>query len=179
MANTTEKQANEWLMRQPIYQIYFPSTKKISRHNDSFSDYLSINAIHEADVLYLPHDNGFKYVLAVVDVATRCKTAVPLVNKTSKTVADAFRSIYDTGLLKPPTQLSVDEGKEFFKDVTTYFKSKGTNIYRSHERDLMKLWRNIYLGSNTTKKYRLVKLIENGLMICLRYLKQLMKRKLD
>ena len=135
LANTTENQAHEFLMRQPIYQIYLSAPRTIERPNDSFSDYLSINAIHEADVLYLPHDNGHKYVLAVVDVATRYKIAVPLTNKTSKTVADAFETIYDNGdnPLKPPIQLSVGKGKEFFKDVTSYFKSKDTNIYRSHE----------------------------------------------
>ena len=120
-------------MRQPIYQVYLPAPKTIIQPNDSFSDYLTINAIHEADLLYLPRDNGHKYVLAVVDVATRYKIAVPLMNKTSKTVIDAFKFIYDDDPLKPPTQLSVDKGKEFFKDVTTYFNLKGTNIYRSHE----------------------------------------------
>ena len=80
LAGTTEKQANHWLMRQPIYQIYLPAPKTISHPNDSFSDNLIINAIHEADILYLPNDNGFKYVLAVVDVATRYKTALPLTN---------------------------------------------------------------------------------------------------
>ena len=135
MAGTTEKQAYDWLISQPIYQIYLPAPSTIERPNDSFSDYLSINAIHEADILYLPNDNGYKYVLAVVDVATRYKIAVPLTNKTSKSVADAFTNIYndDNNPLRPPTQLSVDKGKEFYKDVTSYFKSTGTNIYRSHE----------------------------------------------
>lgn len=135
LAGVTEKEAFEWLMKQPIYQIYLPAPKTINRPNDSHSDYLKINSIHEADILYLPHDDGYKYVLALVDVATRFKAAYPLKTKTSKEVTKAFKSIYDesNGILKPPLQLSVDKGTEFFKETTTYFKSEGTKIYRSHE----------------------------------------------
>ena len=41
------------------------------------------NLIHQADLIFLPNDNGFKYALVVVDIATRKVDAIPLKSKTN------------------------------------------------------------------------------------------------
>ena len=43
-------------MRQPLYQIYLPQPKYIPRPNASMSLHAKPNDIHQADILYLPHD---------------------------------------------------------------------------------------------------------------------------
>jgi len=58
------------------------------------------NEVHQADLLYLPHDHPprslktFKYALTVVDVASRYKDAEPLTTKEANEVARALERIY-------------------------------------------------------------------------------------
>ena len=52
------------------------------------------NDIHQADILYIPHDKNkkkiYKYALNIVDVASRYKESCQLTTKISKEVAEAF-----------------------------------------------------------------------------------------
>ena len=52
-----------------------PAPKYIPRPNASLSLYAKPNDIHQADILYLPHDKfekkTYKYALNIVDVASR------------------------------------------------------------------------------------------------------------
>ena len=63
------------------------------------------NEIHQADLLFLPHDTvnrkTYKYALTVVDIESRYKEAVPLTLKDSKEVAKAFENIYKRKLSYP------------------------------------------------------------------------------
>ena len=56
------------------------------------------NAIHQADLLFLPHDRvgrkTYKYALTLADVASRYKAAMPLTSKLANEVAAAFTAIY-------------------------------------------------------------------------------------
>ena len=49
---------------------------------------------HSMDVLYLTHDGDYKYLLVIVDVATRAVDAEPLKSRDSDTVYKAFKKIY-------------------------------------------------------------------------------------
>ena len=77
------------------------------------------NEVHQADLLYLPHDHPprsrktFKYALTVVDVASRYKDAEPLTTKEANEVARAVERIYKRGPLRWPKLLQVDPGREF------------------------------------------------------------------
>jgi len=48
----------------------------------------------QADLLFLPEDEGYKYLLVVVDIATRLCDAEPLKSKESKVVAKAIQRIF-------------------------------------------------------------------------------------
>ena len=84
---------------------------------------ISPNAIHQADLLFLPHDKigrkTYKYALTLVDVASHYKAAMPLTSKLAKEVATTFAAIYTGGLLTWPKTLMVDDGHEFKGEVTT------------------------------------------------------------
>ena len=71
------------------------------------------NAVQQADLLYLPNDDGYKYLLVIVDIATRKVDAEPLKSKDSTEVKKAFQKIYKRKILKSPLRLEVDAGKEF------------------------------------------------------------------
>jgi len=73
-AKVSEQVARDWLKRQAIWQIYLPAPRHIPR---PMFDEDSPNAVHQADLLYLPHDRvdrrTYKFALTVVDVASRYK----------------------------------------------------------------------------------------------------------
>ena len=72
--DSTKEEAERWLMKQPLYQIYLPAPKYIPRPNASMSLFAKPNDIYQADILYLPHDKfkrkTYKYALNVIDIAS-------------------------------------------------------------------------------------------------------------
>ncbi|WP_143217073.1 transposase family protein, partial [Acinetobacter baumannii] len=104
----SEQEAKDWLLRQPIYQIYLPRPKHIFRPNASFSEVLSLNEIHQADLLHMPLDKSYIYALTIVDVATRYKTAIPLKSKKTIEVMKGFKKVYNETPLKPPKSINLD-----------------------------------------------------------------------
>ena len=139
-AKVSEDTAKKWLIKQALWQIYLPAPRRIPRPKFDVS---SPNAVHQADLLFLPHDKlprgrkVYKYVLTVSDVASRYKEAEPLTSKESAEVAKAFQTIYKRGPLKWPQLLQVDPGREFMGAVTkemenhkTYIRRGRVNIHR-------------------------------------------------
>lgn len=80
------------------------------------------NAYHQADILFLPNDDGYKYALVVVDVYSRHCDARPLKTKDSEEVLNAFISIYNGEYLEKPYKLGVDPGTEFKGKVKKYME---------------------------------------------------------
>ena len=75
-ARVSENEAKQWLQKQAIWQIYLPAPKYIPRPHWTVD---KPNQIHQADLLFLPHDKvgrkTYKYALVVVDIASRYKDA--------------------------------------------------------------------------------------------------------
>jgi hypothetical protein len=87
--------------------------KKLYNHFDISIPYEMI----QIDLLTLPSDNGYKYVICVVDCASRFKWAQPLKNKNANGVLNAFQKM-DLRIDKVK-KVNVDGGGEFkgvFKD---------------------------------------------------------------
>ena len=82
------------------------------------------NGSHQADLSFLPTDNGYKYALVVVDLATKKTDAEPLKTKTSKEVLSAMKTIYKRKYLKEPDYLEVDAGSEFKDFFEKYYKNR-------------------------------------------------------
>ena len=133
-AGTTNEEAEKLLSKQPLYQIYLPAPKYVPRPNSSYSVYATPNDIHQADILYLPHDKykrkTYKYALCVVDVASRYKPAYQLTSKSSKKSAEALEWIYANTELKFPKTLICDDGKEFYGDFTKLMNKHDVIIQR-------------------------------------------------
>ena len=121
-SGSTKEEAEKWLMKQPLYQIYLPPPKYIPRPNSSMSLFAKPNDIHQADILYLPHDRYekkvCKYALNIVDVASGYKRSYQLATKNSKEVAQVFQWIYENTQLTYRKTLIIDDGKEFYGDTT-------------------------------------------------------------
>ena len=84
--------------------------------------------------LSLPHDKfkkkTYKYALNIVDVASRYKGSYQLTTTNSKEVAQAFQWIYENTQLTYPETLIVDDGKEFYGDVTKLMEKHDVMIQR-------------------------------------------------
>lgn len=86
------------------------------------------NVSQQADLLMLPNDNGFRYLLTVVDIYDRTIDAEPLRSKTANEVLNAFKKIYSRKNLDIPKLISFDSGSEFKGDVKKYFENKNVAI---------------------------------------------------
>ena len=86
------------------------------------------NHTHQADLLFLPQDKTFKYLLVVVDESSRLVDAEPVKDKESAHIVKAFIKIYSRTILNKPKHIELDSGKEFKGDTSTYFKNLNITI---------------------------------------------------
>ena len=132
-AKVSEGAAKKWLIKQALWQIYLPAPRHVPRPK---FDVATPNSVHQADLLFLPHDKLprgrkiYKYARTVVDIASRYKEAEPLTSKDSGEVAKAFQSIYRRSPLTWPDMLQVDPGRDFVGSVTKEMESRKTYIRR-------------------------------------------------
>ena len=93
-SGSMKEEAEKWLLKQPLYQIYLPAPKYIPRPNASMLIFAKPNDIHQSDLLSLPHDKfkkkTYKYALNIVDVASRYKGSYQSTTKNDKELAQAF-----------------------------------------------------------------------------------------
>ena len=122
--------AKRWLEKQALWQIYLPPPKYIPKAHwtEDRPDY-----VHQADLLFVSYDTignrTFKYILVVVDVASRYIDAEPLSKKDAASVEKAFEKIYSRKLTYPKT-LMVDQGTEFKVAVTRLMEDHDVHIQR-------------------------------------------------
>ena len=84
--------------------------------------------IWNADLVIMPTENNYKYILTVLDGYTRYAWCVPLKDKKGETVSNAFKEIMKKSNRKP-NKLWVDQGKEFYNEhMYKLFKFKKEDI---------------------------------------------------
>src|SRR6218665_2524846 len=130
-AKVSEADARSWLKMHTVWQIYLSAPRYVPR---PMFDEDRPNAVHQADLLFLPHDRvgrkTYKYALTVVDVASRYKEAEPLADKSASEVAAALGRIYKRGLLTWPNLLQVDPGREFMGAVNQLLAKHNVQVRR-------------------------------------------------
>lgn len=99
---------------------------KENRKASAFFPILAKNGTHQADLLVMPNDKGYNYILTVVDVGSRKVDAEPLKTKTD--VLNGIQKIYKRKILNVPKRFEVDDGSEFKGDVTRYLKNNHVMI---------------------------------------------------
>ena len=125
------KVVKAWLALQALWQVFLPAPKRI----DYAHFYVTkVNQIHQADLLYLPHNkvynNTYKYVLNVIDIASGYKVSRPLRTKKAGEVAEMFQDIYKKGPLKWPKELHVDNGTEFKSNLDKLMQEHSVKVKR-------------------------------------------------
>jgi len=71
------------------------------------------NTLYQADLLFMPNDDGNKYILNVVDVYDSKVDNRPLKTKTPADIKKALISIFEGKILKKPEMIVFDSGTEF------------------------------------------------------------------
>ena len=89
--------------------------------------------IYQADLLYLPDDEGYHYLLVVVDNHNNALDFEPMKNRTASTTLESIKKIFSRRYLsKPHFMIEVDNGVEFgglFKSFFENCKVKKDRIY--------------------------------------------------
>lgn len=119
-----------WFNNQPINQIYKKKTK-VKRHQHIISPYLTAGAL-QADLMvlkkYAHKNNGYKYLLNVIDIYTRYAWCIPLKSKKADQVAPHLEMIIKKiqKRWKPKKIIfTFDKGTEFEGEVLDMFEKYG------------------------------------------------------
>ncbi len=112
-----------------VHQLTRKPRKVATGDMPKFSFNYKPNEHQQADLLYMPHDDDFKYALVVVNVGyPRVCDSEPIKTKDAKTVLSAFKKIYKRKYLSFPMNIMCDSGNEFKGDVKEYFIDNGASI---------------------------------------------------
>ena len=126
---------------EEIRNIYKDATKELFKHfrkkfqrrkviaND-VDDIWSIDLV-EMPKEWINDNNGYKYILNVVDVFSKYAWSIELKNKNARDMVYAFKVIFSQGRL--PNNIWVDSGKEFYNSsVKKLLDSLEINIYSTY-----------------------------------------------
>jgi hypothetical protein len=109
----------EWLRAQRPYTLHKPVRKRYNTRPYKTSE---IDQHWQADLVeMIPYANvndGFRYILTLIDLFSRYAWAEPLRNKTAGEVAAAFRRVFARG--RQPQRLQTDDGREFDNGVVQH-----------------------------------------------------------
>lgn len=108
------KEIQSFLNQQWTYQFHKPIQYKFTRRR-----YMSrgINEQWQADLVEMQHyskqNQGYRYILCVIDIFSRFAYARPLLTKSGPDVSQALSDIFEkSGVV--PKYLQTDQGKEFY-----------------------------------------------------------------
>lgn len=104
---------NEQLLLKSLYK----KTPKETPANHSIV--YKPNKVHEIDILYVPEDNGYKYILSVVDVNNSLFEARGLKTRNKVEIIDKLNDIYrNSKYLNKPELIQADNefNDKYFKD---------------------------------------------------------------
>lgn len=106
------KKVKAWLKKQPAYTLHRQARKRFSVRHYIVHD---IDEQWQADLAEMQDiaskNNGYRYILTVIDIFSRYAWARPLKSKRGEEVAAAFRDIFREGRI--PKRIQTDQGREF------------------------------------------------------------------
>ncbi|GBM34080.1 Putative uncharacterized transposon-derived protein F54H12.3 [Araneus ventricosus] len=118
----------QWLSSQDTYSLHKPVRYKFSRR--ATLSY-GINDLWQCDLVDLQqlaeHNNGFRFLLTIIDVFSKYAYVIPLKSKTSAAVKKAFENLLQQ---VKPRNIQSDKGNEFYNtQLQSLFKRHNINHY--------------------------------------------------
>ena len=130
-----KKRVENWLSEQDVYTLHKPVRRNIKNRRRVFAP--SINHVWQADLVDVislaPHNDGFKYLLTVIDCFSKYAYVVPLKSKSAQYVKSAFASTIDTAR---PVYLQTDKGAEFLNSMFQKYLRDQNIIHYTTESEL-------------------------------------------
>ncbi|KAI8127363.1 putative uncharacterized transposon-derived protein F54H12.3 [Lucilia cuprina] len=81
--------------------------------------------------IYASYNNGYRYLLTVIDTFSKKAWAVAVKNKTAQCVTNAMHSVLNTSYRKPQN-LQTDDGKEFSISIHHLMQTHKINHYSTY-----------------------------------------------
>ena len=118
-----------WIVKQDSYRLHKSKKTKFERNKTIVAGIDSVWQADLADLRSISRENdNYVFLLIVIDVFSKYLWVVPLKNKKSTTVKDAFEKIFVKGRI--PKKIHTDQGTEFFSKETEKFLEKlGIKLY--------------------------------------------------
>ena len=85
------KELKQWLEQQEVYTMHKPAIKKFPYRKVIVS---GIDDQWQADIVEMSNDQGYRYILTVIDVLSKYAWAIPLKSKRGIEMADTFELIF-------------------------------------------------------------------------------------
>ena len=82
----------------------------------------------QADLLFMPSDRGFKYILVVVDTGNKALDAEPLKSKEAEGVVRGLDIIFKRKYVDKPHKIEVDAGSEFKGKTRKWFDKNNIKV---------------------------------------------------
>jgi len=151
------KKAQKELKSHELNKLFERPKKETKIEMPHFNSVMKPNIVQQCDLLFLPNDRGYRYLLVVVDTYDSRTDAEPLKHKHTDDVLNAFKTIYKRGILKIPSMyIQCDDGGEFKGVVRDYFHSHRVMIrvgkVGRHRQQAYVESKNRLIGSIITKR---------------------------
>ena len=117
----TFDEVKDWLSGENTYTLHKPARRNFEREKVFVKD---INEQFQADLVdmqaFSSQNNGFKYILTVIDCFSKYAFAIPIKNKTGIEVKRGLEKVFKERI---PFKFQTDRGKEFMNPtVQNYLK---------------------------------------------------------
>ena len=153
----------QWLQKQDTYTLHKPVRYRFRRNRVIVG---AMDDEWEADLVIMDslsqQNNGYKYVLTVIDVLSKYAWVEAIKAKTGNNLVKAFEKIIKKG--RKPKMFHTDKGTEFInrqfqaflkkhsiRFFTTYNETKASIVERFNRTLKTKMWK--YFTANNTLKY--------------------------
>lgn len=134
--HVTYNEIKDFLSQQRTYTLHKPVRRRWVRNRILVS---GPDEQFQADLcdmqLVSKFNNGYKYILTVIDCFSKYAWGLPLKNKTSDSIVDAFKIIFKE---RKPEKLQTDKGREFVnKPFLDFLKKHNVHFFTSQD-DIIK-----------------------------------------
>jgi hypothetical protein len=125
----------DWLSFQDAYTLHKPVRYNFPRRRVIVG---GIDDQWQSDLMAVPnlkkHNDGYTFLLLVIDVLSKYVWVVPLKNKTGSSLVQAFQIIFSQG--RKPSKLQTDKGSEFRNKIFQKFlKEEGVHFFTSENEE--------------------------------------------
>lgn len=131
-----KRKIRKWLQDQESYSTHKPVVRKFRRTQVIVTGMFDQYEADLADMQKLKETNdGYTFLLVVIDVFSRFLWVEPLRNKKEVSVVEGFRNIFARG--RKPRRLRTDRGKEFCGIASEkFFDDENIEHWASHNQEM-------------------------------------------